>query len=304
MTAIQLLNAALIKKALLITDAPSKMPDPKTNNPVFNPNNNEPILGSDKGHLKELMKITDSGKTDAMKSPQMTHVKEEEPQNYYKPSTAPMFPKAAVSGWEAADTVTDFVPIVGGIKDIGKGVVDMGKGNWWSGAGNVAMGLGSLGLDALTLGGSSLAKGAIKTVGKAGLRAGANQLAKGVAERSGKQLATGLAKNVAAQGAVAGGIEGAGQYMDYRDQKAKDEERDQYIRSVKAENMGNIWTAPEQSPGYQGMPPPPATAPVTTQPPINPAIQPAAYRTGPWNRPATPYPYAPGRNGLQQAAPI
>lgn len=118
--------------------------------------------------------------------------------------------KRAWSNWDTADTVTDFVPVVGGVKDMGKGVYDMAQGNWGKGLGNLGMGAASLGLDALTFGGASLAKGALKTLGKGGLRAAGNYWGKGLAEQGGKQLA----KNLGATVAVNAGLEGGGRLLD------------------------------------------------------------------------------------------
>ncbi len=55
-----------------------------------------------------------------------------------------------------ADTILDFVPIAGGVKDNYKGI---NEGSGWM----VALGAGSIVLDVFTLGGSSLVKGGIKT---------------------------------------------------------------------------------------------------------------------------------------------
>jgi RHS repeat-associated protein len=68
---------------------------------------------------------------------------------------------------DVIDTALDFIPIVGGVKDIYKGIQE---GSGWM----VALGVGSIILDVGTLGGASLAKGAIKT----GIKAGGRSLAK------------------------------------------------------------------------------------------------------------------------------
>lgn len=62
-------------------------------------------------------------------------------------------------GYDVADTVTDFMPIVGGAKDIYKGFE---SGNGWQ----VAMGVGIIILDVATLGSDELLIGAGKTIGK------------------------------------------------------------------------------------------------------------------------------------------
>ncbi|MBX9784362.1 MAG: hypothetical protein K2X48_13815 [Chitinophagaceae bacterium] len=69
---------------------------------------------------------------------------------------------------KAADVVTDFVPIVGSIKDIYQGVRD---GNGWQ----VAAGIGGLILDVATLGTASVVKGAAKTAVKQGIKTFAKQ---------------------------------------------------------------------------------------------------------------------------------
>ncbi len=70
------------------------------------------------------------------------------------------------------DTILDFVPIAGGVKDIYKGI---NEGNGWM----VALGAGSIVLDVFTLGGSSLVKGGIKTSIKVGARSVASSAARG-----------------------------------------------------------------------------------------------------------------------------
>ncbi len=84
---------------------------------------------------------------------------------------------------DVADTVLDFVPIVGGAKDIYKGIRD---GDGWQ----VAIGAGSIILDIFTAGGASVVKGGIKT----GIKAGGRYLAK----RSARQ-ATGVAAKLASK---------------------------------------------------------------------------------------------------------
>ncbi len=85
-----------------------------------------------------------------------------------------------ITGEDVLDTALDFVPIVGGVKDIYKGVRD---GNWW----DVALGVGSIVADVVTLGSSSLVKGVVKTGIKAGTRAyvkkAANKAINGVASQ-------------------------------------------------------------------------------------------------------------------------
>ncbi|MEA1786483.1 RHS repeat-associated core domain-containing protein [Arenibacter sp. GZD96] len=82
-----------------------------------------------------------------------------------------------ISGADVADTVLDFVPIAGGVKDIYKGI---NEGNGWM----VALGAGSIVLDVFTLGGSSLVKGGIKT----GIKVGARSVASSAAKTSTKLL--------------------------------------------------------------------------------------------------------------------
>ncbi len=72
-----------------------------------------------------------------------------------------------ITAEDVLDTALDFVPIVGGAKDIYKGIRD---GDGWM----VALGVGSIIADVFTLGGSSIAKGAIKT----GIKAGGRVLSK------------------------------------------------------------------------------------------------------------------------------
>ncbi|MDZ4147697.1 MAG: RHS repeat-associated core domain-containing protein [Flavobacteriaceae bacterium] len=72
-----------------------------------------------------------------------------------------------ISAGDVADTVLDFVPIAGGVKDIYNGI---NEGDGWQ----VALGAGFIVLDVFTLGGSSLVKGGIKT----GIKVGARSLAR------------------------------------------------------------------------------------------------------------------------------
>ncbi len=85
---------------------------------------------------------------------------------------------------DVADTVLDFVPIVGGAKDIYKGIRD---GDGWQ----VAIGAGSIILDIFTAGGASVVKGGIKT----GIKAGGRYLAKNSAKQAAKAGTTVLGKN-------------------------------------------------------------------------------------------------------------
>ncbi|WP_422858990.1 RHS repeat-associated core domain-containing protein [Flagellimonas sp. S174] len=78
-----------------------------------------------------------------------------------------------ITAEDVIDTTLDFIPIVGGAKDIYKGIRD---GNGWQ----VALGVGSLALDIFTLGSASVVKGAVKT----GIKAGGKSLAK----KGGKNL--------------------------------------------------------------------------------------------------------------------
>jgi len=80
---------------------------------------------------------------------------------------------------DVLDTVLDFVPIVGGGKDIYQGIQD---GNGWM----VALGVGSIILDVGTLGGSSIVKGLAKT----GIKAGGRSLTKKVAKSALKKGAS------------------------------------------------------------------------------------------------------------------
>jgi hypothetical protein len=80
-----------------------------------------------------------------------------------------------------ADIVTDFIPIVGGAKDIYKGIRD---GNGWQ----IALGVGGLILDVATLGTGSLIKGGVKTAIKQGVKAAAEQGVKEVAEQGAKEF--------------------------------------------------------------------------------------------------------------------
>jgi RHS repeat-associated protein len=86
-------------------------------------------------------------------------------------------------GEKVADIVTDFIPIVGGAKDIYQGIK---QGNGWK----VALGIGSIAFDLATLGGGSLLKGGIK----AGLKQGAEFVAKEGAEFIAKEGAEFVAK--------------------------------------------------------------------------------------------------------------
>ncbi|MEO1013139.1 MAG: hypothetical protein AAFX53_17730 [Bacteroidota bacterium] len=79
----------------------------------------------------------------------------------------------SITAEDVADTVLDFVPIAGGVKDIYKGIRD---GDGWQ----VAMGAGFVVLDVFTLGSASLVKGAVKTGVKVGGKALARNAARGV----------------------------------------------------------------------------------------------------------------------------
>jgi hypothetical protein len=89
--------------------------------------------------------------------------------------------------WGTADTIADFVPFVGGVKDMGKGVYDMSQGNYGKGLGNLAWGAGSTALDFAFGSGSLLRGGAkfgLKGLGKltamnAGLNLGGRMLGLG-----------------------------------------------------------------------------------------------------------------------------
>ena len=80
---------------------------------------------------------------------------------------------------DVLDTVLDFVPIVGGGKDIYQGIQD---GNGWM----VALGVGSIILDVGTLGGSSIVKGLAKTGIKAGGRSLTKKAAKSALKKGAK----------------------------------------------------------------------------------------------------------------------
>ncbi|PHS10576.1 MAG: hypothetical protein COA88_02185 [Kordia sp.] len=78
-----------------------------------------------------------------------------------------------ITSADVLDTALDFIPIVGGVKDIYKGIRD---GDGWG----VALGVASIAADVFTLGSASLVKGAIKT----GIKAGTRVYAKGLAKRA------------------------------------------------------------------------------------------------------------------------
>jgi RHS repeat-associated protein len=80
-------------------------------------------------------------------------------------------------GEQIADTALDFVPIIGGIKDIVKGIKN-GDGL------TVAIGVVSLVVDVATMGGGSLIKGGVKTLIKTGIREGAEIATKEAIEQS------------------------------------------------------------------------------------------------------------------------
>ena len=80
---------------------------------------------------------------------------------------------------DVLDTILDFVPIVGGGKDIYQGIQD---GNGWM----VALGVGSIILDVATLGSASLVKGVVKTGIKAGGRSLTKKAAKSAIRNSAK----------------------------------------------------------------------------------------------------------------------
>lgn len=82
---------------------------------------------------------------------------------------------------KAADIITDFIPIVGGAKDIYNGIKE---GNGWK----VVMGVGSIALDVVTFGGSSVAKGGIKTAVKVGAEVLTKREVEQVAIQSARKL--------------------------------------------------------------------------------------------------------------------
>ncbi|MBX3255088.1 MAG: hypothetical protein KF862_13175 [Chitinophagaceae bacterium] len=102
------------------------------------------------------------------------------------------------TGEKVVDVVTDFIPIVGGVKDIYKGVKE-GKG--WK----VALGVGSIAFDVFTLGGGSLIKGGLKTSIKQGakiaVKEGVETVGKEAAELAVKELAEKAAKETAEKAA-------------------------------------------------------------------------------------------------------
>ncbi|WP_452602781.1 colicin D domain-containing protein [Pontimicrobium sp. MEBiC06410] len=79
---------------------------------------------------------------------------------------------SGITAADIADTVTDFIPFVGSVKDIYQGIRD---GNGWQ----VALGVGGLVADVFTLGSASLVKGVIKT----GVKQGVKSYAKGVGRK-------------------------------------------------------------------------------------------------------------------------
>jgi len=91
---------------------------------------------------------------------------------------------------EVVDTATDFVPVVGSVKDVYKGIRD-GDGL------QVAMGVGGLALDIVTLGGSSIVKGTAKTAIKVGVKEIAKQEVKQVVKQEVKQVVKQETKQVA-----------------------------------------------------------------------------------------------------------
>lgn len=93
---------------------------------------------------------------------------------------------------DVADTATDFIPIVGSVKDIYKGVRD---GDWVQ----IGIGAGGLALDVVTMGGSSIAKGAIKTTVKVGVKEIAKQEVKQVVKQEVKQTVKQVVKQEAKQ---------------------------------------------------------------------------------------------------------
>src|SRR5690606_15317219 len=94
--------------------------------------------------------------------PQIIHTEEEieeEPLSTEKPEEESLAEKVA-------DTALDFVPIIGGIKDIIKGI----KGG--DGV-TAAIGIVSIIVDVATMGGGSLVKGSVKTLVKVGVKGSA-----------------------------------------------------------------------------------------------------------------------------------
>ena len=99
--------------------------------------------------------------------------------------------EAPSSGWDTADTITDFVPFAGGAKDIAKGIYSGWNGHPLMGFGQALMGAGSLALDTFTGGlGSTVAKGGIKALG----------------HMAPKALVWGLAKTTGANAAASWGM--------------------------------------------------------------------------------------------------
>jgi RHS repeat-associated protein len=89
------------------------------------------------------------------------------------------------TAYKVADVATDFIPVVGGAKDIYKG---WKSGNPWQ----VAMGVGFIAFDLATLGSGSLIRGSVKTVGKELLEVGTEQsiklLSKGAVPNAGGKI--------------------------------------------------------------------------------------------------------------------
>ena len=99
--------------------------------------------------------------------------------------------KAAEKILKAARVAADFIPVVGGILDVAEGIRD---GNW------LQVGLGGLSIiaDIVTAGGSSIAKGAAKTLVKEGLTV----IAKDVIEEGVKDVAKAGIKEGLKEGAI------------------------------------------------------------------------------------------------------
>lgn len=93
----------------------------------------------------------------------------------------------SITAEDVVDTVLDFIPLVGGAKDIYKGIRD---GDGWQ----VAIGAGSIALDVVTFGSAAILKGAVKT----GIKAGVRAIAKGgqtIVGEGMKRLSSAAAKN-------------------------------------------------------------------------------------------------------------
>lgn len=107
------------------------------------------------------------------------------------PVDAPISPSPASggnsTGAKIADIATDFIPVVGGAKEIYRGIQ---AGSGW----RVALGVGMVAIDVATLGADSLVKGAIETV----VKEGAETLAKEATETVVKEGAESITKEATA----------------------------------------------------------------------------------------------------------